>query len=48
MCKLNDWNNKELGGAFYPQEMQHVVKIDDVYKVNIISRERDSGTNNQY
>ena len=36
---LRDWNGEELKGTFYAQELQKVIKTDDVYHIEKILKE---------
>ena len=46
--KLKDYDGEELKGTFYENELQKVIKPDDVYEVEKILKKRGRGRNVQY
>ena len=36
---LKDWNEEQLKGSFYAQELQKVTKVDDIYRIEKVLRE---------
>ena len=46
--KLKDYEGEELKGTFYDNELQKVIKHDDVYEVEKILKKRGKGKNVQY
>ena len=40
MYKLKDYDGEELKGTFYEEELQKVIKPDDVYEVEKILKKR--------
>ena len=45
--KLKDYNQEELSGTFYNEELQKVIKEDDVYEVEKILKKRGKGKNRE-
>ena len=43
MYKLKDYDQEELSGTFYNEELQKVIKEDDVYEVEKILKKRGKG-----
>ena len=43
--KLKDYDQEELSGTFYNEELQKVIKEDDVYEVEKILKSRGKGKN---
>ena len=41
--KIKDYNGEELEGVFYAEELQRVVKKDDVYKVEKVLAKKTVG-----
>ena len=48
MYTLRDSNNEILDGRFYRDELQKVIKKDNIYRIDRILRERGSGRNKHY
>jgi hypothetical protein len=46
--KLKDYDQEELDGTFYNEELQKVIKEDDVYEVEEILEKKGRGKNEQY
>ena len=46
--KLKDYGGEELEGTFYEQELQRVVKSDDLYQVEKVLRKRKKGGKTEY
>ena len=46
--KLKDLDGEELKGTFYEQELQKVIKEDDVYEIEKILKKRGRGNNVHY
>jgi hypothetical protein len=46
--KLKDYDHEELDGTFYNEELQKVIKEDDVYEVEEILEKKGRGKNEQY
>ncbi len=46
--KLKDYDKEELDGTFYKEELQKVIKEDDVYEVEEIVKKKGKGKNEQY
>ena len=40
MYKLKDYDEEELDGTFYKEELQKVIKKDDVYEVEEIVKKK--------
>ena len=45
--KLKDYDQEELSGTFYNEELQKVIKEDDVYEVEKILKKRGKGKNKE-
>ena len=45
--KLKDYDQEELSGTFYNEELQKVIKEDDVYEVEKILKTRGKGKNKE-
>ena len=45
--KLKDYDQEELSGTFYNEELQKVIKEDDVYEVEKILKKRGKGKNRE-
>ena len=45
--KLKDYDQEELSGTFYNEELQKVIKEDDVYEVEKILKKRGKGKNSE-
>ena len=45
--KLKDYDQEELSGTFYKEELQKVIKEDDVYEVEKILKTRGKGKNKE-
>ena len=45
--KLKDYDQEELSGTFYNEELQKVIKEDDVYEVEKILKSRGKGKNKE-
>ena len=45
--KLKDYDQEELSGTFYNEELQKVIKEDDVYEVEKILKSRGKGKNRE-
>ena len=45
--KLKDYDQEELSGTFYNEELQKVIKEDDVYEVERILKKRGKGKNKE-
>ena len=45
---VKDDRGEILEGTFYAEEIQKVIKTDDVYKIEIISKKRKKGRRVQY
>ena len=45
--KLKDYDQEELDGTFYNEELQKVIKKDDVYEIEKILKKRGKGKNSQ-
>ena len=45
--KLKDYDQEELSGTFYNEDLQKVIKEDDVYEVEKILKKRGKGKNSQ-
>ena len=48
MYTLRDFNNERIVGRFYLDELQKVIKKDNIYRIERVMRERGSGRNKQY
>ena len=48
MYKLKDYDQEELDGTFYKEELQKVIKEDDVYEVEEVVKKKGKGKNEQY
>ena len=46
--KIKDLNDEILKGAFYGEELQKVVKTDNLYKIESILKKRKSGKKQKY
>ena len=46
--KLKDYDEEELDGTFYKEELQKIIKEDDVYEVEEIVKRKGKGKNEQY
>ncbi len=46
--KLKDYDQEELDGTFYNEELQKVIKEDDVYEVEEVIKKKGKGKNEQY
>lgn len=46
--RINDYNGEPLKGTFYPQELQKIVKSDDVYRIEEVLQKRKKGKQIQY
>ena len=46
--KLKDYDQEELDGTFYKEELQKIIKEDDVYEVEEILEKKGRGKNEQY
>jgi hypothetical protein len=46
--KLKDLDGEELKGTFYEKELQKIIKEDDVYEIEKISKKRGRGNNVHY
>ncbi len=46
--KLKDYDEEELDGTFYNEELQKIIKEDDVYEVEEIVKRKGKGKNEQY
>ena len=46
--KLKDYAGEELKGTFYEEELQKVIKCDDVFEVENILKKRGRGDNVLY
>ena len=45
---LQDWAGETIEGRFYREELQKVVKRDNIYRIERILRERGANRNKQY
>ena len=45
--KLKDYDQEELSGTFYNEELQKIIKEDDVYEVEKILKKRGKGKNSE-
>ena len=46
--RIKDYNGEQLKGTFYPQELQKVIKTDDVYRIEEVLQKRKKGKQVQY
>ena len=46
--KIADLDGEVIQGTFYDRELQHVVKTDEVYKIEKIMRTRRRGRKKEY
>ena len=47
MYKLKDYDQEELDGTFYNEELQKVIKEDDVYEIEKVLKRRGKGKNKE-
>ena len=46
--KLKDYDGEELDGTFYEQELQRVIKSDNLYQIERVVRTRKIGRKKEY
>ena len=46
--KLKDYDGEELDGTFYEQELQRVIKSDNLYQIERVVRTRKIGGKKEY
>ena len=47
--RIKDFNDEEIDGTFYEQELQKITKIDDVFKIEkVLKKRKRKGKNQEY